>query len=257
MTPDLSGQSLLAVFAHPDDESIACGGLLARSAELGARVSLICVTHGENRTGVRDQELYETRARELDAAARELGVSEVVLLDYPDGFLPWIDGQELEARLAAEIRRLKPDVVITFGSDGLYWHPDHIAVYERTTAAVASLDGSAPALYYVTMPPGAVRTIVNEYLQEPDASGSPPPVLGVRDPDAFGVHANEPTLVVDVGAAAVRKLAALKCHQTQLTPGGAIARMSREDAPRLLGTEHFHRAEVGSTREAFIERLAR
>jgi len=253
---NLSGRSLLAVFAHPDDESIACGGLLARCAELGARVSLICVTHGENRTGIPDEDLSRVRAGELAAAARELGIAEVVLLDYPDGFLPWIDARELETRLASEIRRIAPDVVVTFGHDGLYWHPDHIAVHERTTAAVASLVETAPALFYVTMPQGLVRTMVNEYL-EPGGSEAPPPVLGVGNPDAFGVHANAPTLVIDVGAAAVRKLAALKCHRTQLAPGGAIGRLSEQDAPRLLGIEHFHRAPVGAPGEAFIERLAR
>src|SRR3954468_20908172 len=161
--PDLSRQTLLAVFAHPDDESIACGGLLARCAEGGARVVLVCATHGENCGGVRDAALFETRAQELQNAARALGVSEVVLLEYPDGFLPWIDEQEFEARIAAEIQRVNPDVVITFGDDGLYWHPDHIAVPERTTGAVASLGDAAPALYYVTMPPGQIRKLVEEW----------------------------------------------------------------------------------------------
>jgi LmbE family N-acetylglucosaminyl deacetylase len=71
--------------------------------------------------------------------------------------LPWIDVGRLEADIQAVIRRTAPDVVITFGEDGLYWHPDHIAVHERTTAAVATLDDDVPALYYVTMPTGAMR----------------------------------------------------------------------------------------------------
>jgi LmbE family N-acetylglucosaminyl deacetylase len=251
---DLSGRTLLAVFAHPDDESIACGGVLARCAGAGARVVVMCATHGENRGGCRDADLFEARAHELRRAADALGVSEVVLLEYPDGFLPWVDRAEFEARIANEIRRLNPDVVITFGDDGLYWHPDHIAVHERTTAAVASCGDSAPALYYVTMPPGQMRKLVNEWLAETERGSSGAPILGVIDVDAFGIEANPPTLVIDVSTAANRKLAAIKCHQTQVAHG-ALDRLRDDAAARLLGIEHFHRSTIASTRDAFIERL--
>jgi LmbE family N-acetylglucosaminyl deacetylase len=96
------------VFAHPDDESVACGGVLARCAAEGARVVLICATHGENRAGKRDLALFETRAEELQRAAEALGIAEVVLLDYPDGFLPWVDVREFAGKLASEIRRVNP-----------------------------------------------------------------------------------------------------------------------------------------------------
>src|SRR6476469_6717278 len=101
--PSFTGRSLLAVFAHPDDESIACGGLLALCADRGARVALICATHGENRGGVRDEVWYEQRAGELAEAARVLGIADVVLLDYRDGFLPW--AFDLSDRIEDEIRR--------------------------------------------------------------------------------------------------------------------------------------------------------
>ena len=84
----LAGRSLMAVFAHPDDESIACGGLLAMCADRGARITLLCATHGENNRGVRDEVWFEERARELHEAAAILGVQDVILLDYRDGFLP-------------------------------------------------------------------------------------------------------------------------------------------------------------------------
>jgi LmbE family N-acetylglucosaminyl deacetylase len=251
---NLSGRTLLAVFAHPDDESIACGGLLARCAAAGARVVLLCATHGENRSGHRDPSWFETRAQELQRAAEALGVSEVVLLDYPDGFLPWIDVDEFEARIVAEIGRVNPDVVITFGDDGLYWHPDHIAVHERTTAAVASLGDAAPALYYATIPPGQMRKVVDEWRTDPDRVETSTPLFGIGDADAFGVWANPPTLVVDVSDAAIRKLTALKCHQTQVAHG-AFARLRDDAAARLLGIEHFHRSPIASNRDAFIERL--
>ncbi len=247
---DMAGRSLLAVFAHPDDESIACGGLLARCADGGARVSLICATHGENNCGRRDLDLYASRALELNEAAGVLGVSEVVLLDYADGFLPWVDDAELEARLAAEVERIQPEVVVTFGEDGLYWHPDHLAICKATTAAVASLGAGAPALYYVTMPPGMMRRLVDEFSPRSNDAA----LLGVTDPDAFGVKAAPPTLIVDVGAWAGRKLTALKCHRSQIG-SGVLGRIRDEDAARLLGIEHFHRAPITSGADAFIERL--
>ena len=252
--PDLHGRSLVAVFAHPDDESIACGGLLARCADLGARVSLICATHGENRSGNCDPDLYATRPQELEAAARILGIAEVIVYDYPDGFLPWIDADDFQRRLGADLCRLRPDVVITFGQDGLYWHPDHIAVYQMTTAVVSRFGVDAPALYYVTMPPGMMRSVVDAYLANGSGNGVTTPILGIANPDAFGVSAEPPTLVMDVSTCAVRKLAALRCHQTQVG-GGALALMPEADAPRLFKLEHFHRARVGSTAPAFIEQI--
>lgn len=283
---DLRGHSLLGVFAHPDDESLACGGLLARCAQLGARVAVFCATHGEDGPGGGTTDgsgdaawedtsrvLGETRARELAAAAGVLGVAEVVLLDYPDGSLPWADARTLEADICDTIRRIRPDVVVTFGPDGLYWHPDHIAIHERTTAAVAALGDEAPALYYVTMPPGQMRGVVDNAVEhaadnaaksgmesagtntaEPGAQTSSL-VPGLIDPDAFGVMADAPTLVVEAGEFAARKLAALKCHRTQLARS-ALACILERDATRLIGTEHFQRAGIGGAGDAFIERFA-
>lgn len=241
---DLTGRSLLAVFAHPDDESLACGGLLAWCADRGVRVTLVCVTGGEGR-GAGD-----VRARELEAAARVLGVADVVMLDHEDGMLPWVDATVFEADIRDAIRACRPDVVITFGEDGLYWHPDHIAVHERTTAAVAAFGQDAPALYYVTMPPGRMRAVVDAVAaQKPSSSLF---ILGISDADAFGTLAAEPTLVVEAGAFAVRKLAAIKCHRSQLADD-ALEMLSEDEAVRLLGTEHFRRASVGSSGDAFIE----
>ena len=153
---DLRARSLLAVFAHPDDESLACGGLLAWCAHLGARVSVCCATAGELGPGPAD--IRSVRLQELRNAAQILGVTDLVLLDHEDGMLPWTEAERLEADIRRTIGRLRPDVVITFGEDGLYGHPDHIAIHERTTAAVAALGADAPALYYVTMPSGSDAT---------------------------------------------------------------------------------------------------
>ena len=253
--PDLSGSSLLAVFAHPDDESLACGGLLARCADYGVRVALLCLTHGEHGSGGAPDRLRDTRAGELADAARVLGVRDVVVLDHEDGMLPWIESAWLEADILDAIVRFEPDVVVTFDEDGLYWHPDHIAVHERTTAAVASLGSAGPALRYVSMPEGRMRAIFDIATNDPGCRDEAPrPILGVADPDAFGSMAPAPTVVVEAGEFAGRKLAALRCHRTQFD-GSALACVKEQDAARLLGTEHYRRAGVGSLHDVFIERL--
>ncbi len=282
---DLRGRSLLGVFAHPDDESITCGGLLAWCAHLGADVALLCLTHGEHgqrggehgRRG-REQEqgegalghgesdlgqdgdhpaqgpgaLARTRRRELEGAARALGVKTVTLLDHEDGMLPWLDAARLEADIVAAVRRQRPDAVITFDEDGVYGHPDHRTVHERTTAAVAAFGDGAPALYYVTTPPGAMRAVADHAARRTREGTS---ILGVRDPDAFGAEAPVPTLVIDAGAFACAKLAALACHATQFR-GSALEAVAPEDAPRLLGVEQYRRAAAGAAGPSFLDAFA-
>jgi LmbE family N-acetylglucosaminyl deacetylase len=177
-----------------------------------------------------------------------------VILDHEDGMLPWVDADALQSDIRDAILRRRPDVVITFGEDGLYWHPDHIALHTATTAVVAALGADAPALYYVTMPPGRMRAVL-DCVAAQGAGPSPLRILGVADADAFGALAAAPTLVVEAGAFAVRKLAAIKCHRSQVE-GDALDRLSEDDAVRLLGTEHYRRASIGARGEAFIEGFA-
>lgn len=295
----LRGRSLLAVFAHPDDESIACGGLLAWCAHLGSEVSLLCMTRGEHGRGstagseegalrsnlcvTHDEhgespgEVSRKRQRELEAAARALGIGAVTLLDHEDGMLPWLAAGPLRSEIEGAIRVRRPEVVVTFDVDGLYWHPDHVAVHELTTAAVMELGDAAPALYYVTMPPGSMRAVADHaahafrsrietetarpgHAADPDnargAVGLEPPssILGVEDPDAFGSAAPAPTLVVDAGVFATRKLAALTCHASQFR-GSALAYVTERDAPRLLGVEHYRRAATGAAGPTFLDDL--
>ena len=257
--------SLLAIFAHPDDESLASGGLLAWSAAVGVRVSLLCLTHGEHghagrrAPGPETRPLRQVRADELRAAARVLGIAHVRLLDHEDGMLPWIAPDRLDADILDEILRTRPEAVITFDADGLYWHPDHIAVHDRTTAVVAARRGDAPALFHVTMPPGAMRAVVDHAACVSAARGLARPfvrsILGVADADAFGAGAPPPTLVVHARDHAVRKLRALRCHRTQFDDC-ALRFVDEDDAPRLLGTEHYRRSEVGARGETIVDRLA-
>lgn len=248
-----AGRRLLAVFAHPDDESIASGGLLALAAEAGAEVTVICLTRGDggdpHATPEARQALAAQRTDELSAAAAVLGLSRVLVRTHDDGMLPWIDRAALDADIRAALDDLEPDVVVTFGPDGLYWHPDHIAVCERTTAVVAGRGDGAPALYYVTTPPGQMRAVADAAAARGRASWI---VRGLDVPDAWGAHAEPPTLVVDTRRVAGRKAAAIACHRSQIE-GGALDGLTPADAEALLTLEHYRRAPGGPPAPSFIE----
>jgi LmbE family N-acetylglucosaminyl deacetylase len=254
----LAGRTVLGVFAHPDDESLACGGTLARLADAGARVVVLCASRGEagsisDPALVPDGDLGGVRARELREAAAVLGVSEVIVLHHPDGDLRWEDVSELHEEIVGAIARYRPDAVITFAEDGLYWHLDHIGVHERTYTAVRSLGADAPPLYYVTMQHGVMREVVNAA----QAKGGAPPdssFWGIA-PDAFGDSAKPPTFVIDVRHWVPRKLAALRCHRTQMGPNNPMAWIDDEEARRWLGVEQFRRAPLEAAGDPILEHL--
>ena len=248
---DLSGHTVLAIFAHPDDESIACGGTLARLADRGVRVVLLCASRGErgslaDPTLVPDGNLGNVRARELEAAAKVLGISEVILLNHPDGELRWANAQQLHDQIVQALVTYKPDVVITFDADGLYWHLDHIGIHEHTREAMQELGAAAPALYFVTLPRGVVRGLTNVAVE----NGHVPPgsTLWGITPDAFGLLTEPHDLNVDVTAWVPRKLAALHCHRTQMGVTNPFAHMSEADARRWLSHEHFRREPINPQR---------
>ena len=256
-TVSLAGRTILAIFAHPDDESLACGGTLARLADAGARVVVLCASRGErgslsDRSLVAGGDLAGARSRELHDAARILGVTEVRILQHPDGDLRWADVPQLHAEIVSTIERCRPDGVITFAEDGLYWHLDHIGVHERTYTAVRSFGADAPPLYYVTMPKGIMRDVVDAAI----ANGLPidSNLWGI-EPDAFGHHTKPPTLVIDVRAWVPRKLAAIRSHKTQIGPNSPLARIDDAQARELLGFEPFRRATTQSRWDSVIEQL--
>jgi len=254
----LDGLTVLAVFAHPDDESLSCGGTIARLADAGARVVLLCASRGERGSIsdpalVPDGNLGLVRTRELEEAAAVLGVAELVVLDHRDGYLRWQDVAELHDEIVALLERHRPAAVITFGEDGLYWHLDHIGMHERTCTAVLSLGPAAPPLYYVTMPKGIMREVVDAARARgadvPDAN-----LWGIT-PDAFGAGAEPATFAVDVRPWVQRKLAALKCHRTQLGGKNPITWIDDEQARRWLGTEYFRRAPIPGVDAAPLEAI--
>jgi LmbE family N-acetylglucosaminyl deacetylase len=254
----LAGRTVLAVFAHPDDESLACGGTLARLADAGVRIVLLCASRGEagsisDPALVPDGDLGGVRERELREAARVLGIAEVIVRDYSDGNLRWKDEPQMLAEIVDTIRRYRPDAVITFAEDGLYWHLDHVGMHERTWDAVESLGAEAPPLYFVTMQRGAMREVVNA-AQAKGGAGSESDFWGIT-PDAFGLSAAPPSFVVDVRDWVPRKLAALRCHRTQMGPTNPMAWIDDEQARRWLGVEQFRRAPLQAAGDPLLEHL--
>lgn len=241
-----SGRVLLAVLAHPDDESFGTGGTLALYASQGVQVHLVCGTRGES--GEVDPEYLEgyesisaRREHELRCAAQILGLAGVHFLDYRDsGMQGSADNthpralaaaplEEVAAKVVRYIRTLKPQVVITFDPIGGYHHPDHVAMHKATLRAFYAAgapeqfaDGLSPykpqKLYFHTIPRGFLRLAVRIL-----------PLFG-RDPHKWGrnndidlvkvAEADFPThAVVDYGAVAQRKDEASACHASQ---GGSM-----------------------------------
>jgi LmbE family N-acetylglucosaminyl deacetylase len=157
---------LMFIAAHPDDEALGMGFTLAKYAAEGVEVSLVCATRGERGwTGPAEddpglQALGRVREAELRASARVLGAKEIHLLDYIDGDLDQADPHEAALKIAALLRRVRPQVAVTFDPFGAYGHPDHIAISQFTASAVLLaarpdlLDGGLepfvlPKLYYM------------------------------------------------------------------------------------------------------------
>jgi N-acetyl-1-D-myo-inositol-2-amino-2-deoxy-alpha-D-glucopyranoside deacetylase len=179
---------MLAVLAHPDDESFGMGGTLALYAERGVQVYLVCATRGE--VGIMESEYLEgynssaeRREAELRCAAEKLGLAGVYFLDYRDSGMPGSPDNEHPRALVAQpledvaakvvhyIRELKPQVVVTFDPIGGYRHPDHIAIHKATVLAFEQAGKSDYAtdelnpyqpqrLYFHTVPRGFLRLAV-------------------------------------------------------------------------------------------------
>jgi LmbE family N-acetylglucosaminyl deacetylase len=252
---------LLAIFAHPDDETFGPGGTLARYAAEGVAVHLICATRGEaGESDLDDSGMSEDlgcrREQELRCAAEILGLAEIHLLGYRDSgmagsaanqhpqALVQADPDALAGQVAGLMHHLRPEVVLTSDPHGGYGHPDHIAMHRATVAAFERLpEGERPQkLYFTAFPRTMLRWAVRLM-----------PLLGV-DPAAVGKnrdinlramleHELPVTTRIDVSATYDVKQQAAACHSSQLSgPGSFWGRLPRWLVRRMQSTETFHRA---------------
>ncbi|MBI2514853.1 PIG-L family deacetylase [Candidatus Wolfebacteria bacterium] len=162
-------KSLLAIFAHPDDETFGAGGLLAHINRAGGRTAVISATRGEKGKLHLDipmapEELAKLREEELMAAAKILGVSRVHALTYPDGGLDEQSENEVVKKLLEIIKEFSPYAILTFGPDGGTGHRDHIAIHKFACRAFqeAQQFGEPPRELYFRATPKAVRELRRE-----------------------------------------------------------------------------------------------
>ena len=149
---------VLAVVAHPDDESFGLGAVLDRFVSCGIDTSVLCFTHGEASTlRPRDGDLATVRASELRAAAMTLGTGQVELLDYPDGRLDQTPVADLAVHVTERISRWQPSHLLVFDEGGVTGHPDH---RQATRAALsAAVDAGLPVLAWTI--PDQVAAVLN------------------------------------------------------------------------------------------------
>ena len=214
-------RSLLVILAHPDDESFPMGGTLAKYAAQGVRVTLVCATRGEaGIAGFSPLEAGKIRERELRAAAKTLGIHAVHFLNYLDGELAQANPDVLVAQLMNLMRQIRPEVVITFGPDGISGHPDHVAISRLTSQAFdrALQRGLLPLtsrLYYLAPSEATLQG------------------CGVAPSSEI---AGGPIAAIDVGDYLVTKVKAMQSHASQEPPYPGEPEV---EATRLACHEYF------------------
>jgi N-acetyl-1-D-myo-inositol-2-amino-2-deoxy-alpha-D-glucopyranoside deacetylase/mycothiol S-conjugate amidase len=255
--------TLLIVHAHPDDESISTGGILAKYSADGVQTVLTYCTRGEagdilNPEFVPPQSgmsITDIRAIELENAVNVLDVKSVNFLGYRDSGMAGApennhpqafaraDKQEATARLVEIIRRVRPQVIVTYNEKGTYLHPDHIMANRITRLAFKAsgdqdyhfnggLEPWLPSrLYYTAIPLDRIRRMYDIIVEQGEEPGF--------DPEVLGTHEENISAVIDVRKFLTRKLEALNCHQSQMNPNGIFRRMPEKMREEAMGYEHF------------------
>lgn len=250
--------TLMAVHAHPDDEAIGTGGVLARYAAEGVRTVLVTCTNGElgdGPGGVKPEDpahdpalVVPLRRAELEAACRALGVGHLELLGHRDsGMMGWpqneapnafwkADVEEAAAALAALMARYRPEVVVTYDENGFYGHPDHIQAH-RITHAAAKTTGIPRKIYHTAVGRRAVGEMYRHLLKMGVDMGE-----DAIDPDdpPFGVPDETITTHVDVSAYLDAKRAAIAAHESQ-SENMFFMRLPEEAWRLAFGVESFVR----------------
>lgn len=242
----------MAVLAHPDDESLATGGMLAKYAASGVETYLVMATRGERgwfgpaAAYPGPQALGRLREAELQAAAQVLGLQDVIFLDYQDSELDQADPAEATAKIVSQVRRLRPDVVVTFDSNGMYGHPDHIAISQLTTTAVMA--AADPG--YAGLTPGLPHRVAKLYYR----------AFGPAEQAAYEATFGQLVMPVDrierrftawsewaittrikTAAYSEQVRQAVMCHRSQLPDYQQLQTLPDEVKARLWGWQSYYR----------------
>ena len=247
--------TLFLVHAHPDDEAISTGGVMMKAKADGHRVVLVTATRGEvgeiynMYPETSRPRLGEIRTEELTRAAEILGVDRFEFLDYRDsGMVDTADNKdpksfhqarldEAAGKLAMLLREERPDVVITYGEDGVYGHPDHIKAHFVTNAALDLLerDGWAPKkLYYTAIPRSMMEAFMSQMPEEAARQNTNMRITGTPDELV--------TTRIDVRDYLDRKRKAFAAHVSQNDPNSWFTTMASQIYEIAFGTEYYQLA---------------
>lgn len=226
---------LLAVFAHPDDETFRPGGTLALLARQGVHIHVLTATRGQAGSCgeppiCTPEELPAVRERELRCACAALGIQSPHLLDYDDGHLQEGDAETMIAHILSVMNEIKPQVLLSFGSDGLSGHPDHIAVGQWATVAFQCVDKIA-ALYTV-----AVSQSLAQKLHMRQVHSVPDEAIA---------------LTVEISSVWESKLTAMRCHATQISSTPMMSSPAERQC-LFFGCEYFVRAAIRQPAHDFL-----
>jgi LmbE family N-acetylglucosaminyl deacetylase len=193
---EIKPKRMLAILAHPDDESFAAGGTLAKYAHQDVQVILLCATRGEaGISGVKPEQAGDIRERELRQAAEHLGI-EVYFLGYPDGELAQTKPEALLETVACWINLIQPQVILTFGPEGVSGHLDHVTISRIVTQAYDQFYKKGMLLYI--------------HPSEATVLGCGVPFSNSED--------GKPVVEVDISDYKLEKVGAIQCHASQ-NPG--------------------------------------
>lgn len=233
-------KTLLGVWAHPDDEAYLSAGLMASYTARNDRVVVVTATLGERGTSDPQRwppaRLAPHRQAELRSALATVGVQELHLLGYPDGGCETQYGTDA---IAAHIADIGPDVVVTFGPDGMTGHPDHRAVSRWTTTAWAAT-GAGAELWYATVTPGfharwdELNGEIGLWADQPEPPNTP--------------HHELCHSVALKGRRLDAKIAALRAHASQTAP--LIELMGERSYRQWWATEAFRAPTAAELSEA-------
>lgn len=248
--------SLLAVFAHPDDEALRCGGTLALYAARGAQVHLICLTRGEAGRNfdptLGEVDLPAQREQELKDACAALGIHPPIFLGYHDSgrgdrlrrddpnATINADPVQMERRILEVIEATHPQVMVTFDPHGMYGHPDHLIAHRVATAAYASSgfrQVRVQRLFYTVQSREEMLRL---------QGGRPLGVLEGLEPETYAVCDCTIAAHIDIRAHAAQKRAALFSHRSQTGPLSTLGNLTDEQFAPLLAAETFSLGGVRS-----------
>ncbi len=256
---------LLAIFAHPDDESYTTAGTLATYAAQGVEVYLISATKGEAGT-ISDPKLAyrdvlgAVREEELRESCRTMGIHQPHFLGYRDsGMAGTADNRdpmslyraqpdEVLAKVVHLIRQIRPDVIVTYDQEDIYGHPDHVAMSRYAEAAFHAAGDptrypeqlnrgielhSPKRLFYVAIPFSRIEALAKTIPDEDQPEDEP------LDPDEIGTPDDAVTVVMDVAAMYETKLEVVGCHRTQHKPTDFFNRLPEDIRREFFSQEHF------------------